>query len=209
LLHVLQLDVIGRIGTNEGSPMTTARMCVRRLFGFTILVSGLLCSGAQAQVVGPQTTYESREKNPFGNRGTFMLASPKGLADYRMDGRDFRKRLVFYLDQPSGTDAFVQFAIYKEADDPKEKRLWAFQSSAAKPGEYVIYTNETGVWWQPDKWAFYDLAHKTPECSAPAAVSTYSAAATVVSSSPVLYSPAYVRNCCWLWPWCWWWPCWW
>jgi hypothetical protein len=202
----LQLDVLAQTGINEESPMRTARISVRRLFGFTILVSGLLCTIAQAQVVGPQTTYESREKNPSGNRGTFMLASPKGLADYRLDGKDFRKRLVFYLDQPSGTDAFVQFAIYKEADDPKEKRLWAFQTSAAKRGEYVIYTNETGVWWQPDKWAFYDLAHKTPECSAPPAV--YTEVASVVNS-PVLYSPSYVRHCCW-WGWgcCWWWPWW-
>jgi hypothetical protein len=186
--------------------MTTARICVSRVFWFTVVASGLTCSFAHAQVVGSQTTYESREKNPSGNRGTFMLASPKGLADYRLDGKDFRKRLVFYLDQASGTDSFVQFTIYKEADDPKEKRLWAFQTNAAKSGEFVIYTNETGVWWQPDKWAFFDLAYKTPEWSAPPAV--YTEIASMVSS-PVLYSPSYTGRCCW-WGWgcCWWWPHW-
>jgi hypothetical protein len=144
--------------------MTRARVTTIHLSVLGSLLAAVMAfPTAHAQPLGPQTTYESRQKNPFGHKGLFMLAYPTGLAEYTLQGaaaNPVRTRLHHYLDQPSSSDPRVCFTIYKEHDS---QRLWAFQLNLASPGEYVIYTNPTGVWWKPEAWDFYDLAYKYPD----------------------------------------------
>ena len=136
---------------------TRMRSIERRLW-LPLLALAVMTPVASAQSYSGDITYVSRGKNPLDNRGTFVLGGPHGRADYKLGAAGFATAVLhFYLEQESASSPGIRYLIYKEGG---KNRLWAFQFNEASPGEFVIYINETGEWWRPENWAFYDLSHK-------------------------------------------------
>ena len=156
-----------------------------------LLALAVMTPVASAQANSREITYVSRGKNPPADRGTFVLQGSVGHADYRLNGLPFvTAALHFYLEQESVTDPGIRFLIFRE--DGKT-RLWSFQLNGASHGKSVIYINESGQWWLPNEWKFYDLSHIYPE--SPEAV-TYERVVIPVAS-PVYYSRVEPARCCW------------
>lgn len=176
---------------------TTHLQPIGRRMAFLVVTFAMLGSVASAQTQTRDVTYVSRGKNPKGDHGTFVLKEALGRADYRLNGQPFvTAQLHHYLDRESNTDNSIWYAIYREDG---QNRLWSFQTIGARPGEFVVYVNESGEWWMPDKWKFYDLCHKYPE-SPPVAVYE---AAIVATAIPVYYSASVGTGCCWASGCCW------
>jgi hypothetical protein len=101
-----------------------------------------------------------------------------------------RARLHLYLDdRSSASDPWVQYTIYQEH---ALTRLWSFQVNGARPGEFVIYINESGEWWLPEKWKFYDLSDKFPAWRETIAYESV----IVPSASQVYVSRLELARCC-------------
>ena len=143
--------------------MTIRLHSIGRRLLYLLLALAVMTPTVSAKSFSRDVTYVSRGKNPQENRGTFVLSELHGRADYRLTPPGAAPAFVtaslhFYLDQESASSPGIRYLIYKE--DGKT-RLWAFQFNGARPGEYVIYLNESGEWWLPQTWKFYDLATNT------------------------------------------------
>ena len=147
-----------------------------------------------AQSYSQEITYVSRGKNPprpYGrDYGTFVLNGPTSRAVYRLNAPAFvEARLRHYLERGSVSDPRIRYLIYEEEG---RTRLWAFQFDGASPGNFVIYVNETGEWWLPDKWRFYDLSNKYAEWpEAPVYESV-----VISAASPIYYTQFELVQCC-------------
>lgn len=174
-----------------------------------LVITTLGAPAVSAQSAAPETTYVSRAKNPQRDHGTFVLTGSIGRADYKLNGQAFvTARLHHYLNRESATSALVHYLIYEEEG---LARLWAFQADWANSGDYVIYINESGKWWDTKEWKFYDLSNKYPE---PAQAVLYErvAIAAPVAVSASIAVPVSCPVSCWH-GWkgcCWWrgWGCW-
>jgi hypothetical protein len=193
--HYLQFQTSGFPQIDETTTMTTTRVHsidgrLLFLFLFLLLALAVMMPTASAQSYSRDITYVSRGKNPQKDHGTFVLNGPSGRADYKLAGQPFvTARLRHYLEQESATSPGIRFLMYEEEG---LKRLWAFQIDGASPGNFVIYVNESGEWWLPQAWKFYDLAHKYPER---AEVFVYESA-VIPAASPVYYSNAVAAHHC-------------
>jgi hypothetical protein len=96
--------------------------------------------------------------------------------------------LHHYLEHESASDPWVRYLIYEEEG---LKRLWAFQIDGATPGSFVIYVNESGEWWLPQSWKFYDLAQRHPERAETVVYENV----VIPTVSPVYYSNAATTRC--------------
>jgi hypothetical protein len=171
--------------------MTTTRVrSIERRLRYVLLAFAVMTPVASAQSYSRDITYVSRGKNPLENRGTFVLNGLHGRADYRLGAPAFvTAALHFYLENESVSSPGIRYLIYKEGG---KTRLWAFQFNEARPGEFVIYVNESGEWQIPEKWAFYDLSHKYQEWpEAPVYESM-----VISAASPVYYSNAVTTHRC-------------
>ncbi len=179
--------------TEESTTMTTTHAhSMQHRLPLLVLALAAMTSVLSAQSYSQEITYVSRGKNPQLDHGTFVLNGPTGRADYRLGGQPFvTVFLRRYLEQPSSTSPWIRYLIYK--DENHKTRLWSFQVDGASPGEFVIYVNESGEWWLPHRWAFYDLSHKYPE--QPEVLVHENV--VISTASPVYYSSAEPAHCCW------------